>query len=180
MSSRSSRSTRPSSGSPATRPISTSCRTAGRAWRIVLGDARLSMGGEANGSFSLIVLDAFSGDAIPVHLLTREAMRIYLAKLADGGLIALHISNNYVDLEPGRRGSWPATRGSWGWTRTSRRSPRSELNQGRMTSHWVVLARRPADLSRLAGRPGWRPLAGQRRAAVWSDDYTDLLSLLRW
>jgi spermidine synthase len=57
-------------------------------WRVVLGDARLSLGHVADGSYSLIVLDAFSGDAIPVHLLTREALRIYLAKLADGGLIA--------------------------------------------------------------------------------------------
>ena len=50
-------------------------------WRVVLGDARLSLGGEADGAFSLIVLDAFSGDAIPVHLLTREALRIYLSEV---------------------------------------------------------------------------------------------------
>ena len=138
------------------------------------------MGREPDGAFGLIVLDAFSGDAIPVHLLTREALRIYLAKLADGGLIALHISNNYLDLEPAVRelardaglvGAGPE-RGP--------RSPRTSLNQGRMASHWVVLARRPADLSRLADRPGWRPLAGGRGAAVWTDDYSDLFGLLRW
>ena len=148
-------------------------------WRIDRGDARLSMGSKANGSYGLIVLDAFSGDAIPVHLLTREALRIYLAKLADGGLIALHISNSYVDLEPAVR-ELARDAGLVGLDQNELTIPLNELNQGRMNSHWVVLARRPADLSRLAGRPGWRPLTGQRKAAVWTDDYADLLSLLRW
>ena len=127
------------------------------------------------------MLDAFSGDAIPVHLLTREALRVYLAKLADGGLIALHISNNYLDL--GARGArrWRATRAWSGLDRNEAdESPRTNYNQGRMPSHWVVLARRPADLARLAGRPGWRPLAGPRRTSLWTDDHADLFRLLRW
>jgi hypothetical protein len=148
-------------------------------WRVVLGDARLSLSREANEFYGLIVLDAFSGDAIPVHLLTREALRIYLAKLADGGLLALHISNNYLDLEPAVR-ELARDAGLVGLDQNEVTIPLNEYNQGRMAAHWVVLARRQADLAALARRPGWRPLTGQRRATVWTDDYTDLLSLLRW
>jgi hypothetical protein len=148
-------------------------------WRVVLGDARLALSDEPDGSFGLIVLDAFSGDAIPVHLMTREALRIYLAKLADGGLIALHISNNYVDLGPVVR-ELARDAGLVGLDLNETTIPPNELIQGRLASHWIVLARRQADLDRLADRPGWRPLAGPPEAAVWTDDYSDLAGRLRW
>jgi spermidine synthase len=148
-------------------------------WRVVLGDARLSLAGEADASFNLIVLDAFSGDAIPMHLLTREALRIYLAKLADGGLIALHISNNYLDLAPALA-ELARDAGLVGLDQNEETLPSNEYSQWRQPSHWVVLARRPNDLSPLTDLPGWRPLVGRRGAKLWTDDYTDLLSLVRW
>ena len=118
-------------------------------WRVVLGDARLSLSREPDGSFGLIVLDAFNGDAIPVHLLTREALRIYLAKLADGGLIALHISNNYLDLEPAVP-ELARDAGLVGLDENEATIPSNEFNQGRINSHWVVLrGGRPTS-------PGWR------------------------
>jgi hypothetical protein len=149
--------------------------------RVVLGDARLSLGCEEDGSFGLIILDAFSGDAIPVHLLTREALAIDLAKLADHGLIALHIANNALDLEPAVH-ALARDAGLAGLSRKERigELPPDEFNRGRLPTHWVVLARSPHDLSRLAGRPGWRPLSGGSGRAAWTDDYTDLFSLLRW
>jgi hypothetical protein len=150
-------------------------------WRVVLGDGRLSMGREPDGAFGLIVLDAFSGDAIPVHLLTREALRLYLAKLADGGLIALHLSNDYLDLELVAE-ALARDAGLVGLDRNEdfRQVPRGDLERGRLPAHWVVLARRPSDLSRLAGLPGWRPLGVRSGASVWTDGYSDLFSLLRW
>ncbi len=148
-------------------------------WRIVLGDARLTLGREPDGSFDLIVLDAFSGDAIPVHLLTREALRLYLDKLADGGLIALHISNAYLDLGPAIA-ALARDVGLAGLERQETSVPENELAQGRLPSHWVVLGRRPSDLSRLADRPGWRPLDDRRELPVWTDDYSDLIRLLKW
>jgi hypothetical protein len=150
-------------------------------WRIVLGDARLSMGREPDGKFGLIVLDAFSGDSIPVHLLTREALRLYLAKLADGGLIALHVSNDYLDLEPAV-GALARDAGLAGLDRNEDllQIPPGEFIQGRMPAHWIVLARRQSDLDRLAARPGWRPLTARREVPVWTDDYSDLFRLLRW
>jgi hypothetical protein len=66
---------------------------------IVLGDARLTMAKEADASFDLIIVDAFSSDAVPVHLMTAEALRLYLDKVKDDGVVMLHISNRYLDLD---------------------------------------------------------------------------------
>jgi hypothetical protein len=150
-------------------------------WRVVLGDARQSIAREPDGAFGLIVLDAFNGDAIPVHLLTREALGLYLAKLADGGLIALHLSNDYLDLGRVVR-SLARDAGLVGLERDEDFSqiPRGELMRGRLPAHWVVLARRRSDLARLAGLPGWWPLEARRGVSVWTDSYSDLFSLLRW
>jgi hypothetical protein len=147
--------------------------------RVVLGDARLSLAREPHGAFGLIVLDAFNGDAVPVHLLTREALRAYLARLADGGLIALHISNNYLDLGPVVR-ELARDAGLAGLDLNEVTLPLADFQQGRRLAHWVVLARRPADLARLRGRPGWRPLEGPHEAPLWTDDHSALLGLLRW
>jgi spermidine synthase len=68
--------------------------------RVVAGDARVSLAAVADGSFDLLVLDAFSSDSIPAHLLTREALALYLRKLAPRGVMAFHISNRTLDLEP--------------------------------------------------------------------------------
>src|SRR5262249_34009899 len=72
----------------------------GRHFGLVMGDARLSLEREPDGRFGLIMVDAFSSDAIPVHLITKEAIQLYLQKLTPHGVIALHISNRYLDLEP--------------------------------------------------------------------------------
>jgi hypothetical protein len=149
--------------------------------RVVLGDARLSLSREPDHSFGLIILDAFNSDAIPTHLLTREALSIDLSKLAADGLIALHIANNSLDLEPAVH-ALARDAGLVGLSckESIRDIPPNEFNQGRLPTHWTVLARRPADLSRLAGRPGWRPLAGGNSRSAWTDDYSDLFGLLRW
>src|SRR5205823_15036304 len=68
--------------------------------RIVLGDARVSLGREPPRSVDLLILDAFSSDSIPVHLITREALQLYARVLEPGGVLAFHISNRYIDLEP--------------------------------------------------------------------------------
>jgi hypothetical protein len=148
-------------------------------WRVVPGDARLSLTRQPRGSFGLLVLDAFSGDAVPVHLLTREALQIYLSRLADGGLIAVHISSNYLDLGSAVA-SLARDAGLVCLEQNETTIPPNELSQGKMPSHWVVLARRPADLDRLANLAEWGPLAGRRRIDVWTDSHSDVFRLLRW
>ena len=75
-------------------------RDAGTAVEVVLGDARLSLQAEPPQQFDLLVLDAFSSDSIPVHLLTREAFALYFRQLSPRGVLAVHISNRYLDLKP--------------------------------------------------------------------------------
>jgi hypothetical protein len=150
-------------------------------WQVITGDARLTIARQPDHAFGLIVLDAFSGDAIPMHLLTREALQIYLSKLADGGLIALHISNNYLDLLPAVR-DLAADLGLSGRQKdeTGQSIPVAEYNRGRKHSQWVVLARQRSDLARLAEVAGWRPLGARLTHAPWTDDYSNLFEVLRW
>ena len=80
--------------------------------RVALGDARLSLDREPDGRFGLLIVDAFTGDAIPVDPPTAEAVGLYLRKLAPDGVVAFHVSNNYFELEPvvaavARRAAWP-------------------------------------------------------------------------
>lgn len=150
---------------------------------IVLGDARLEIANAADGQFALIVLDAFSGDAIPIHLMTREAVALYLRKLAPGGVIAFHISSLYVQLAPTlARLAEDAHLASL--AAVDRVRSKAEADTGKSDSHWLVMARSEADLAGLTidvSRPGgWQPVQADDRAKVWTDDYSNLLSVIKW
>jgi hypothetical protein len=147
--------------------------------RIVLGDARLSLAVEPDRQFDLLVLDAYSSDAIPVHLVTREALALYLRKLAPGGRLAFHISNSHLDLEPVladlARDAQVAC-----LTRQDAVVAPQELASGKAASTWLVMARGANDLATLAHDPRWRPSRGRDQPVIWTDDYSSLLSILRW
>jgi len=108
---------------------------------VIEGDARISLASEcAQGTgprFDFLIVDAFSSDAIPVHLLTREALALYLAKLAPGGVIALHISNRNLDLAP-IVADLVADAGVVGWQRTFA-PPDAALRGYRGASSWVAI-----------------------------------------
>jgi SAM-dependent methyltransferase len=145
---------------------------------VVLGDARLMIAAAPPRGYDLIAVDAFSSDSIPIHLITREALHLYLDKLADGGLIAMHISNRYLRLEPivGRLAQ------EAGLECLAQRNDVSEDDRalGKESSHWAVLARRPADLKTLAADRRWhRPKVGPR-VPVWTDDFSNILSVFNW
>ncbi len=146
--------------------------------RIVLGDARSSLERAPNGHYGLLILDAFSSDAIPTHLLTREAIRLYLQKVADGGLLAFHISNRYLDLAPVLAGVMHDA-GLVGLYRHDHDIPEADRKRGRTESDWIVLARRAEDMEALPRTPGWTPLR-RRQGAVWSDDFSSVLRVIRW
>jgi hypothetical protein len=147
--------------------------------RIVLGDARLSLVAEPDGRCDLLILDAYTSDAIPVHLVTREALALYLRKLAPGGRLAFHISNARLDLEPVladlARDAQVAC-----LTRDDTAIAQRELAAGKAASTWLVMARRAEDLAKLAQDPRWRPGRGRERPVIWTDDYSSLMSILRW
>ncbi|HJT34465.1 MAG TPA: fused MFS/spermidine synthase [Pirellulales bacterium] len=140
--------------------------------RVVLGDARLSLDREPDGRYGLIVVDAFSGDAIPVHLLTREALELYLRKLSAGGVAAFHISNQFLDLAP-VLGNLAQDLRLVGLDQLQGVSPK-DLEEGKSDSHWVVIARSREDLQWLAGDDRWQSLAARPELPLWTDDYTSL------
>jgi len=138
----------------------------------VLGDARLTLAASLK-YYDLIVLDAFSSDAIPVHLLTREAFAGYLMRLSPHGIIAVHVSNQHMELA-----SVVAAVGkAEGLTAYVREDDKANdfTKDYRANAEVVALARSKADFGDLPSRYGWRPLAPMPSVAAWTDDYSDVL-----
>jgi hypothetical protein len=149
--------------------------------QVILGDARLSLRAAPARSFDLLILDAFSSDAIPVHLLTREAFALYLDRLAAGGLIALHVSNRNLDLAP-VVASLVRASSAVAWQQTYQPpGPLSEATHAyRSASSWIVIARQTGDLGALASDPRWSRLEDQGQRRPWSDAFSDIVGALRW
>lgn len=145
------------------------------------GDGRLKLQSTPEGPFNLIVVDAFSSDAIPVHLVTEQAVEVYLKKLQPHGLIAFHISNRHFDLAP------PLSRiaaelNLFAYRRNdvAKRTYFDDF-EGRKESTWVVFARDAADFAPLSGLPSWERLLPEKSFPLWTDDYSNLLSVMeRW
>jgi spermidine synthase len=148
-------------------------------YRIVMGDARLSLRGAPDAGYTLIILDAFSGDSIPIHLLTREALQLYLKKLAPGGVLAFHISNHYLDLAP-TLGTQARDAGLVSRVRDDTVVTLAEIDGGKFPSKWLVMARGEIDLGGLSGDARWEPAQEKQGTRVWTDDYSNLLGLIKW
>jgi hypothetical protein len=143
--------------------------------QIVIGDGRLELQKAPDHSYDMIVLDAFSSDSVPVHLLTREAAQLYLRKLRPGGLLAYHISSRYFVLEP-VVGGVVRSLGLTGLYQMHNVSP-AAARLGATTSQWVVVAPRPATLQPLAQSGRWRPV---RAGTLWTDQFSNILGVVRW
>jgi hypothetical protein len=146
--------------------------------RVILGDARLSLQRTAAAPYDLIVADVFSSDAIPVHLFTREAFELYFRRLAPEGVLALHITNRFLDLEP-VLGAIAAELGLVGVAQWDGSMTAHEAEIGKAASHWALVARRSEHLGALARRGRWRPLAVREGVRAWTDDYSDVLGVLQ-
>jgi len=151
--------------------------------RIILGDARLKLKDAPDSQYGLIALDAFSGDSIPIHLMTKEALALYMRKLTPHGILAFHISNLYLQLEP-ILGDLAQDSHLVCMIESDGPLTQSQLDQGRLPSTWVVMARSQTDLSKLIGidttSDRWLPVHGRRNPVVWTDDYSDLLRIIKW
>jgi hypothetical protein len=144
---------------------------------IILGDARLRLEDASDHRYQLIALDAFSSDAVPVHLLSREAIRLYRAKLAQGGLLVFNLSNRYLDLDP-LIGRQAADAGLFCRIRYDRHINEEDNRLGKQPSIWAVLAETEGDLGTLASDPRWQCAAQRPGSRVWTDDYSDITSYL--
>lgn len=148
--------------------------------RIVIGDARLTIAAETDPPLDLLVIDAFSSDAVPMHLLTREALETYRRRLKPGGLLVVHISNRFMRLEPVL-----ADAQNHGWAVRARKYEveAEGIAKSHSSSLWVALARDPAVLDRLAaasGKDRWKPLERDPKFTGWTDDFASILPLLKW
>ncbi len=151
--------------------------------RIVLGDARLSLAREPANSYDLLAIDAFSSDAVPMHLLTAEALGVYGRAVQPDGIILFHISNRYLDLKPviaaiAERGGWSAALLQY--------VPTEEEEAANATlSVWIALSRNPDSLDRLVALSGedsinWTLLERQPGFEGWTDDYGSILPILSY
>ena len=146
---------------------------------VVTGDGRLTLGREPDSSFELVVADAFSSDAVPIHLLTREAIALYISKLAPGGALLINTSNRHLRL--------PAVAAALGRSldlvaRSCLRPPLSILDEkaGKARASWLILSRSDSDLLRWTlGDACWvsPPIDD---VPVWTDDYASVLPVIRW
>jgi SAM-dependent methyltransferase len=142
------------------------------------GDARLELTAPPGG-FDVIALDAFSSDAIPVHLLTRDAVEEYLAELAPGGVLLFHVSNRYLDLEPVLAAVARDLK-LVGRKRYDEVEDAVSRETGRTSSIWIALARSDADLGPVATSPAWEAITARPGFRTWTDDYSNILSVFKW
>ena len=145
---------------------------------VVLGDARLSLQREPDGRFGLMILDPYNSDTPPLHLLTREALALYLRKLAPDGILAFHISTTHLDLKSVlanlARDTGLFALHTIDFASSSTRVP------GQAPSRWMVMARQPRTLELLAMTGYWRAPLPQASVGIWTDDHASLFRVWSW
>jgi SAM-dependent methyltransferase len=140
---------------------------------IVMGDARLSLDREASQNFDVLAMDAFSGDSPPVHLLTREAMLVYFRHLKPDGILAVNISNRYLDLQPVVEGEGRALGKISRVIETG-----DDESQAALASAWVLVSSPTAGLDAVTAG-GYVGEESPRRVRLWTDDYSNLFQILK-
>ena len=153
-------------------------RDTSAATTVVVGDARQSLTRWPGTLFDVMVLDAFSSDAVPVHLLTREALQLYLSRLKPGGVLAFHASSRFLRLRP-MFASLAADAGLSSLRELDMRSERADRWTGWTPSEWILMARSRNDFGPLATDSRWGPIKDVP-SRVWTDDYSNLITLFRW
>lgn len=140
--------------------------------RVITGDARLALT-RSTQTYDLLFLDAFTSDAVPMHLLTREAFQLYLERLTPRGLILIHISSRMVDLRP----ALAAVAGDLELEGAAKTTLGREVDQDEFISRYVAVGIDKNILSTLTGKLGWKPLSDykHRRLRVWTDQRSSLL-----
>lgn len=145
--------------------------------KIVIGDARLSLGAEATGALDILALDAFSSDSVPMHVMTTEAFATYGRVLAHDGVLLVHVSNRFLNMEPVV--SSAAVAGGWSAAQLEY-YPGSDAGPAESASIWIALSRDPGTIATLKARDSaWAPVPRYPHFTPWSDDYSSILPLVK-
>ena len=146
---------------------------------VVIGDARISLAKAPNRRYSLFVLDAFSSDVIPTHLLTHEALDLYLRKLAKDGLLLVHISNRFMDLAP-VLDRLAHDLNLIAYVQNDFHVSPEESRAGKFSSRWIVLARDENVIAPYVRDLRWQRLNGALGGDLWTDEFSDVLKVISW
>lgn len=147
-------------------------------YQIILGDGRLQLAQVPSNSYDLLIMDAFSSDSIPVHLITKEAFELYFDKLKASGLLVVNISNRYIDLEP----VLGAIAHRLGLAVIHQQEPEispTEKAMGKSASHWVIFAQKPETFGQLLNDSRWETIPDNPETSLWTDDYSNIFTALR-
>jgi len=147
--------------------------------QVILGDARLKLHDAPDGGYDLLALDAFSGDSIPMHLMTREALALYQRKVAPGGMLAFHVSSLYLQIAP-TLGALARDAGLVCLIGDGTNVTQAQIDAGKFPSKWIVMARSKADLGEIGKDARWASVPVPPGAKVWTDDYSNLLTIIKW
>ena len=140
--------------------------------KIIRGDARLKMAEQPENWFDILLVDAFSSDAIPTHMITKEALALFMRKMAPDGVLIVHISNRYLDL--GKIVSDSANDLGFAVMEGNRDGDPANPNADTGVRA-VIIARNQARLDRYIGQPMWTMVPPSQRSHPWTDDHTDIL-----
>jgi len=143
--------------------------------KVILGDARLTLADAADGAYDILIVDAFSSDAIPTHLLTKEAMAIFAKKIAPDGLVLMHVSNKHMSLAPVVAG---IAKANGLLALTSQGEEGNDDSEHKFSSTVVAVARSEADFGALAESEEWSEEEPDPADWVWTDDYSNVIGAM--
>lgn len=150
----------------------------GSPYQIILGDARLKIEESPDDTYDMIFIDTFSSDNIPVHIMTKEAFQTYLKKLAPNGIIAMNISNRYLDLRPVLTSISRELGMTIYFKYHKPEKIDGDVSEMYTESLFAVLAEDPKSLAGFVESANWKPLSKDPHARPWTDDYANILSSL--
>jgi len=152
--------------------------------KIILGDGRLQLAKAPDNYYDLLVMDAFSSDAIPTHLVTLEAMQLYLQKIKKDGIIAINISNRFINLEPVLKALAQELQ-LVGYSRIDRSITAEEKSRGKTASQWIILAANQESLGKFSSDSGWQNIQNKSivinsNAPLWTDNFSGIWQVMRF
>ncbi len=146
---------------------------------VFIGDGRLLLKQAPEHYYDLLILDAFSSDAIPLHLITKEAINLYFEKLTDKGVLVFHTSNRYLDLKR-VLGNLADDAKLLSIVQSENTIDYSERLKGKSHSEWVILTKNKETLGKLLNDKKWKILDRDPKVGVWTDDFSNIFKIIHW